>query len=175
MEINLNSSEDPKEIILKAIDPRHKTPFERSNTAFISIGQVNGSISLSAFLARLMGIVAGDRIMFIKSPSNNLIWLITKTTQREKTKPIKITGGVYKINSKKLVSDMAESFRFNPSYKGYIRLYVNTDRTIPLNNYGGATAFQLFDIPHMREDFETEEQREAYIAHINSNPYIIKK
>lgn len=177
MELNFSSSnpEDPKEILLKVVDPRHNTPFERSKTAFVSINQSSGTIVISAFLARLMGLLSGDRIMLIKSPSNTMIWFIAKTQQREKTKPVRILKGVYRINSKKQVAEFSESFRFNKDYKGYIRLYVNTDKPITLNNFGGVKAYQLFDIPDLRDDFKTEEEKTQYVEHIKNNPYIIKQ
>lgn len=158
----------------KIVDPRHGTPFEKSRTAFISLSQANGTITLSAFFARTIGLMSGDRIFLMQSQSNPLKWYIGKTRQRQGTKEIRITRGIYKLNSLELVKQIAKPFRFNPEWQSLIRLYVNLGDPIQIAHFDGADAHQLFDIPEMREDFASEEEKQEYINFLKENPYINK-
>lgn len=156
------------------VETRAGTSLEKSRTAFMSFSMLNGSISLSVFLARTMGFTSGDRLALITSKENKLKFLIVKTRQRHNTAEVRINKGVFKVNNLKWVKQIGEAFRFNPEYRQLIRLYVNMEDSIPIPEMGNAKALQLFDIPVLRDDFATEEEKQEYIDYVNANPYIIK-
>ncbi len=166
-----NRSDLVKEVY-ELVDPRANTNLEKSRTAFLSIHIQNGSIAISAFLARAMGFVAGDRIALISSKQNKLKWFICKTNQRNGTREVRINRGVYKVNDLKWARDLAEAWKFNPKFTRLVRLYVNMQTPIKFEGIG--EGLQLYDLPHMREDFETPEEKMEYIKFMEENPYIIK-
>lgn len=173
-------SEEIKEIALKLVDPRNGTAFAKSKTAFLSFSTLNNQIHLSAFLARKMGFMSGDRIGFTTHPTNNLIWFIYKTSQRHRTLEMKIRNGSYSINSKEMVQQIGQAFHFNFSCTEKIRLYVNHMTPVTHTVNGDETdeqaiMLQLYDIPHLRKDFDTPEQHAEYTKFIHAQNYIIKK
>lgn len=176
-ENKIQEDKSPDDIVREAyelVDPKHGTVFEKSRTAFVSFSVLNGSITVSTFLARAMGLSAGDRIAMIQSKTEPLKWLICKTKQRQRTKAIRINRGVYKINSLEWSKQVGISFRFNMKSSSLIRLYVNMEDTFPLPNLDNSIAMQMFDIPELREDFATPEEKEEYITYLKAHPYIIK-
>lgn len=175
MENNTKNNDELINEVYTIVDPKRGTRFEKSRTAFISFSMVNGSITLSAFFARALGITSGDRIVMISSKSNPLKWFVCKTNQRQHSKVVTINRGVYKINSLEWARKIGESFRFNNNFKSLIRLYVNMEDYIVLQNFDNAKALQLFDLPYLREDFETEEEKQNYIKYLEENPYIVKQ
>lgn len=156
------------------VETKAGTNLEKSRTAFLSFSMQNGSITFSVFLARVMGFTSGDRLALIQSKENKLKFLIAKTRQRYETKEVRINKGVFKVNNLKWVKQIGDAFRFNPEYKQLIRLYVNMEEAIPIPALDNAKALQLFDIPVLREDFASEEEKQEYIDYVNANPYIIK-
>lgn len=160
-------------------DPRHKTNLRKSRTAFISFHVSKGQIHFSAFLARTLGLMSGDKIGFIKH-KNPLIWFIYKTNQDYRTLEVKIRNGTYSINNKVLCEEIAQAFSFNKEYTGKIRLYVNYQNPIkhqikhPDSTVETNWMMQIFDVPTLREDFTTPELKEEYKTYMNGVSYIIK-
>ena len=171
METN-KTAEQLLEESFSLIDAKHGTKFEKSKTAFLTFSLSNGSKNISAFLARAIGLVSGDRIAILQSKTNPLKVLIAKTSQRHKTLEVRIVNGVSKINSKKITDDIGSAFRFNKG-KGVIRLYVNISSPVKISSDISDKAYQIFDIPELREDFPSESEKQDYIKYISANPYII--
>jgi len=165
----------------KLVDPHHGTNFEKSRTAFLSFAPNNFQISISAFFARQLGFLSGDRMCFIQHKTNPLCWLFFKTTQKHRSIEVKIRAGGYSANSKEFVTQIGKAFEFNPLYTGRIRLYVNMDNPIKHNisdGEGGTTEsvmYQIYDIPELRKDFEDAQKLAEYCIRIKNSDYIIKK
>jgi len=175
---NMNlTSEQLRDSAFKLVDPKHKTVFAKSRTAFISISTVNFQVSMSAFLARKLGIMSGDRIGFLEHPAHQCILFIYKTTQQFRTVEVKIRKGTYTFNNKEIVKLMVDKFNLNEKYTGKIRLYVNHANPIKNQIQGEFTEsvvmMQVYDIPHLRPDFETEEQKAAHVNFMKEQNYIV--
>lgn len=170
---------------LKLVDPKKKE-IEKSRTAFLAFNVRSGQVNISAFLARKMGIMSGDRIGFVNIPkpkdeAQKLVWFIYKTTQMYRTAEVKIRNGTYSMHVKAYVNEIGDSFCFNPAYNKTIRLYVNHDYPIEYTvDFGGvkqkANIYQIFDMPELREDFNPAfpELKKEYIGKMSKIDYIVK-
>jgi hypothetical protein len=118
--------------------------------------------------------VSGDRIAFINSKKEPLKWFVAKVRQRNKTKPMRITKSRYHINSRDWTDQIGSVFRFNFNQESQIRLFVNMEDPIVFTNFENAVGLQLFDIPSLRTDFATDEEKREYTDWIMSQQYIVK-
>ena len=159
--------------VLRLVDPNAGTKFEKARRAFISFQPLSGTIAISAFLGRAMGLVSGSRVAFVQAKDNELQWFICKLNQHKFTKGIKILNGAYRIHSKEWCEQIGKSFRFGKP-NCFIRLYANIDSPIDFGD-GGIKGIQLFDMPHAREDFKTEEEHVEYVKFMNDKKYILKQ
>jgi hypothetical protein len=164
----------PEQEILRVIDPKNNHVIEKSRTAFISIDLKTGTINISNFLARSMGIVSGDRVSIANGTKNKYVVFIFKNPYREKSGHVTIRNGTYKVHSKPYMQLLQSIFSINPEHKRLVRLYVNFDSPISIEGLT-SKAYQIFDIPYLREDFTSEDEKLKYIENLKNNPYILKK
>lgn len=149
---------------------------QKGTTDFISFCPKNGQINISRHLARSMNFMSGDRIAVIGNEKNEYVWLIYKTRQFKGTSEVRISSGNYTANDKHVTRLIGKPFRFTEDSQKRVKLYVNTENPLPMNMFGEkVTAFQLFDVPIMRDDFLLGMDKEDYVRCMEGVRYIIKK
>lgn len=149
-------------VTMKAVRPKGSRS-NRKHVAFISFEKGNSTVCFSSRAAKFLSLLKGINIVWFNSDISPFVWQFALTNNTIFSTPLNMTktGRQWRFNDITIVDKVVEAFEIKGS--GRIRLYIDVENFMKKPTpIGELTTFQIFDIPELRDDFESEEVKREY-------------